>query len=62
MLASIGRGSEKSSQDDYEDIHDEMTREELFLPLKRKFENRKCLCCLPTQSSSGEEAKTKKMT
>lgn len=35
-LASIGRESEKSSKDNYEGIHDEMTRKGLFFPFKRK--------------------------
>lgn len=63
-LASIGRDSEKSSSDHYEGIHDEMTRQGLFFPLKRKSEKWKCHGCLLIQSSRREEANTKekKMT
>lgn len=64
MLASIGRESEKRSKDDYEGIQDKMTREGLFLPLKRKSEKWKCHDCLIIQSSRGGKAniKGKKIT
>lgn len=64
MLASIGKESEKSSKDDYEGIHDEITREGLFFPLKRKSEKWKCHGCLLIQSCRGEETniKGKKIT
>lgn len=59
MSASIGRESEKSSKDDYEGVHDEVTREGLLFPLKRKSEKWKCHDCPLKQSSRGEKANIK---